>query len=335
MTNNSTSVSQPTTQSSSEDALSQVLNAMRISGSLLLDEKYKMPWAVSVPSSDSLNALLKLDGNTRIAAFHLVKHGHINIKFDSGEEQRVNAGEMVVCFSGLEHTLYEGNEQRIVPFQELMGGDNTVFEPDEVDDASCTSLVCGVFLLHDTLLNPLLAALPSILKFNIDSPAKSPRVYGVVNLLIQEFETVSSGNSYVIQRYLEILCAEVIRLHVSRIPQKSMGWLAALKDPIVGRAIEVIHAQPGNNWSVKSLADEVTISPSRFAARFSATLGESPMIYVTKWRMVIASQMLERNQRSIDQIANEVGYESMAAFSRAFKRHVGCPPAIWRARVSS
>lgn len=334
MPKNKQNISQPSNNPSSEDALSQVLNAMRISGSLLLDEKYKMPWAVSVPSTDSLNALLELDGKTRIAAFHLVKHGHINITLSNGEEQRVNAGEMVVCFSGLEHTLYEGDTQRIIPFQEIMGGNNVAFKPNEADEASCTSLICGVFLLHDTLLNPLLAALPSILKFSIDNPKKYPRVHGVVNLLIQEFEAVSSGNSYVVQRYLEILCAEVIRLHVNRLPQKSIGWLAALKDPIVGRAIEVIHAQPGNNWSVKSLADEVTISPSRFAARFSATLGESPMIYVTKWRMVIASQMLERNQRSIDQIANDVGYESMAAFSRAFKRHVGCPPAIWRARVS-
>jgi len=111
-----------------------------------------------------------------------------------------------------------------------------------------------------------------------------------------------------------------------------IGWFSALKDPLIGRAIEIIHAQPGFKWSVKNLAERVTISPSRFAARFSETLGEPPMVYITKWRMYIASQMLDENQHSIDQIANDVGYESMAAFSRAFKKHVGLPPATWRSR---
>jgi transcriptional regulator GlxA family with amidase domain len=114
--------------------------------------------------------------------------------------------------------------------------------------------------------------------------------------------------------------------------EQSTGWFSALKDPVIGRAIEIIHAEPGYKWSVKTLADKVTISPSRFAARFSETLGESPMIYITKWRMYVASQMLDANQQSIDQIASEVGYESMAAFSRAFKRHIGLPPATWRSR---
>lgn len=153
-------------------------------------------------------------------------------------------------------------------------------------------------------------------------------------LLVQEFQHQAVGNSYVVQRYLEVLCVEAIRAHVDALPEQSTGWLSALKDPMIGRAIEIIHAQPGYNWSVKSLAQEVTISPSRFAARFSATLGEPPMVYVTKWRMYVASQMLEKNQHSIEQIANRVGYESLAAFSRAFKRHVGLPPAAWRSRES-
>ena len=316
-----------------QDALSQVLDSMRISGNLLLSERYQSPWAVTVPDSNHLNQLLKFENKTRIAAFHLVESGRINLKLESGEEEQVNAGEMVICFTGLSHTLYQGSGSIIVPFPEMMDGDNNIFAPDENEEASCTSLICGIFLLHDTLLNPLFAALPTTLKFSVNDPSNYPRIHGVVELLIHEFEKKSAGNNYVVQRYLEILCAEAIRVHVNQLPKESKGWFSALKDPVVGRAIEMIHAQPGNNWSVKSLAGEVTISPSRFAARFSATLGEPPMIYVTKWRMFIASQMLQEKEQSIDQIASEVGYENLAAFSRAFKRHVGFPPATWRARL--
>ena len=240
---------------------------------------------------------------------------------------------MAVCFSGLGHTLSQGEGSQTITFQEVMSGGNHIFEPDDEysQQSLCTSLICGVFLLHDALLNPLLAALPNVLKVSVNHQSKYPRLYGVVKLMEQEFQPQTMGNSFVLQRYLEILCAEAIRTHVDNLPEQSKGWLSALKDPVIGRAIEIIHAQPGYKWSVKNLADKVTISPSRFAARFSETLGESPMIYITKWRMYIASQMLDDNQFSIDQIASEVGYESMAAFSRAFKRHVGLPPATWRA----
>ncbi len=320
-------------KSSPNDPLSQVLNSMRISGSLLLKEKYQIPWAVSVPNSKSLSPFFETNSNTRIAAFHVVERGHITITLENGENTLVEAGEMAVCFSGMGHTLSQGKGSKTITFAEVMSGGNHIFEPNDKSAGKppCTSLICGVFLLHDALLNPLLAALPNVLKFSVNNPDEYSRLYGVVKLMKQEFQPQTVGNSFVLQRYLEILCAEAIRAHVDSLPEHSTGWLSALKDPVIGRAIEIIHAQPGYKWSVKTLADKVTISPSRFAARFSETLGESPMIYITKWRMYIASQMLDDNQFSIDQIASEVGYESMAAFSRAFKRHVGLPPATWRA----
>ena len=121
-------------------------------------------------------------------------------------------------------------------------------------------------------------------------------------------------------------------MHLENLPDHSTGWLSALKDPLIGRTIEAIHQQPGHHWSVKGLAEIVAMSPSRFAARFAQTLGESPMAYVTRWRMYIASRMLENLKNPVEHIANTVGYESLAAFSRAFKRHAGLPPATWRAQ---
>ena len=317
--------------STSSDTLSQILNAMRISGSVLLKEHYKTPWAVAVPDSDTLNTLLNTTHHVRIAAFHLVEQGAITIQLNQGEDMRVEAGEMVVCFSGQGHMLYQGSKKNVLNFQDIMAGSRNIFRPDEHQQTPYTSLVCGVFLLQDTLLNPLLATLPNILKLNVTEPHDYPHLYGIVNLLKQEFNHQTIGNSYVIQRYLEILCAETIRTYVNSLPEHTTGWFAALKDPIISRAIEMIHTKPSYHWSVKNLAKKVSLSPSRFAARFSAILNESPMNYVAKWRMSIASRMLEKNQRSIEQIATDVGYESLAAFSRAFKRHVGLPPAAWRA----
>ena len=272
---------QPISVTQPEDVLSHVLNTMRISGSLLLKEKYQTPWGVTVPDSGALNTLLRTAKDIRIAAFHLVEQGGIYIKLDNDEEVWVEAGEMVVCFSGKGHILYQGSCQKTASFQEIMSGSENIFEPKS-ELTPCTSLICGVFMLQDTALNPLLTTLPSALKISVTNPTEFPRLYGVVNLLVQEFQHQSIGNSYVIQRYLEILCVEAIRAHLENLPKDSTGWLSALKDPLIGQTIEAIHTHPGHYWSVKHLAESVAMSPSRFAARFAETLGEPPMAYVTR-----------------------------------------------------
>ncbi len=323
--------SKPISTLESSDALSQILNSIGISGCLLLKEEYCSPWAVSVPQSSQLNILLNTSKNIRVATFHLVERGQIHLKFDDDNDYLIEAGEMVVCFSGLGHILYQGKSQIITSFQDIMAGTDNIFKPDKNKKESSTSLVCGVFLLHDTRLNPLLAALPQILKLNVTKPSDYPRLNGVINLMVQEFKNQTVGNSYVIERYLEILCAETIRAYVDSLPEQATGWLSALKDPIIGRTIEAIHLNPKFNWTVKALAQTVAMSPSRFAARFVATVGEPPMNYVTKWRMYTAGKELKsKRSDSIDQIAHDVGYKSMASFSRAFKRHMGLSPAAWR-----
>lgn len=312
------------------DALSQILSSIGISGSLLLQEEYCSPWAVSVPHFKQLNTLLNTTDDIRVVTFHLVERGYIHIKFDNGDVQMVEAGEMVVCFSGLGHTLYQGSSQKLMPFQDIMAGMENIFKPDAEKKQLSTSLVCGVFLLHDTLLNPLLAALPHLLKLSVVNANDFPRLNGVINLMVQEFKYQSAGNQFVMERYLEILCAETIRAYLDSLPQQATGWLAALKDPIIGRTIEIIHAQPGHPWTVKKLASEVAISPSRLAARFVATAGEPPKAYLTKWRIFIACRQLKDQRKNIADIAHEVGYENLASFNRAFKRHIGRPPASWR-----
>jgi len=312
------------------DPLSQILNSIGISGSLLLKEEYCSPWAVAIPHSRQLNTLLNTTSYIHVATFHLVERGQIYIKLDNDDVLLIQAGEMVVCFSGQGHTLYQGTSRTVIPFPDILAGQENIFKPDETKQQESTSLVCGVFLMHNTLLNPLLATLPQTLKLSISNADDFSRLSGVIKLLLQEFNYQSVGNSYIIERYLEILCVETIRAHVDSLPEQATGWLSALKDPVIGHIIELIHAKPGHPWTVKKLASEVAMSPSRLAARFVAIVGESPMAYVTKWRMFVACQQLKIKHKNIAQIANNVGYESLASFSRAFKRHLGLSPAAWR-----
>ncbi|MFK5983964.1 MAG: AraC family transcriptional regulator [Pseudomonadota bacterium] len=329
MLNKNTHFSKPLKIQYTEDALSQILNSIGISGSLLLKEEYCASWAVSVPSSNRLNTLLKTSTGIRVATFHMVERGQIHIKLDDGEELLIDEGEMIVCFSGQGHTLYQGKPHTATPFQEILAGAENIYKPEEHMRDSSTSLICGIFLLHDTKLNPLIATLPATLKLKINSSNEHPRIYGVINLILNEFIIAAGSNNFVIERYLEILCAEIIRTHIDTLPEQTTGWLSALKDPIIGHVLEEIHLDPAENWSVKTLAQKVAMSPSRFAARFVETVGEPPMIYITKWRIYIASRYLKENN-SIEQIASDVGYESISSFGRAFKRHMGISPAAWR-----
>lgn len=325
---------------SKNDCLSDVLRSMRISGSLLLGEAYTTPWAISIPSADRLGALLRVSAGVRVVAFHFVERGQVEIALQGGDEAGgnetvVQAGEIAICFAGAAHQISQGSNPRVVPVETLLTGGENAFRPSEQNRTRCTSLLCGVFLLHDTYLNPLFAALPPLLHASLSRPSGFHNLTGVVELMAQEMSRRSFGSGYVIERLLELLCAEAVRSHIETIPQQAVGWLRGLRDPVVGRAITMIHSQPGESWSVERLAQGVVMSPSRFAARFAAALGESPMAYVAKWRMNVAGRLLDGTQQGVGEIAAEVGYESLAAFNRAFKRHVGVPPAAWRARERS
>jgi AraC family transcriptional regulator, alkane utilization regulator len=128
--------------------------------------------------------------------------------------------------------------------------------------------------------------------------------------------------------FLEFLCVEVVRCFVAA--NSDRGWLSSLQDPIVSKAIALMHAQPQINWTIEHLAIAVSLSSSRFAARFSAALQESPMAYLAKWRMNLASRLLIHMPQGVEEIAYAVGYTSLSAFSRAFKKHLGLSPVAWR-----
>lgn len=314
------------------EPLSDALSAMRISGSVLIDEDYAPPWGVDIPNAGRLRTVMKLGNGIRVVAFHFVKRGYIEVTAEGCDPVTVAAGEMLICFGGLPHRVSQGAAAKTVSAEALLTGGINPFQPDAGNMARGTSLMCGVFMLRHVELNPLFSSLPTLLHASAKRAGAIHNLPGVLAWMAQEAEQRTPGSAYVVERLLELLCAEALRAHLETASLQS-GWLFGIKDPVVGRAIAMIHSRPGENWSVKRLAQGVAMSPSRFAARFSAAIGDSPMAYVTKWRMNVAGRLLDESGLGISEIAADVGYENVAAFSRTFKRHVGMPPAAWRVRV--
>jgi len=249
---------------------------------------------------------------------------------ENGTEHLLKAGEMAICFGGSAHRLFQGDSAKTQSIESLLAGGSNIHRPGLEINAGDTALLCGVFMLSHTEFNPLVAALPSMMLSNLSRPGELHNLSGVARLMAEEIDRSSFGGDYIVERLLEVLCAEAIRAYIETVPQRETGWLRGIKDPVVGRAIAAVHSCPDMDWSVQRMAQGVAMSPSRFAARFSECVGDSPMAYVTKWRMNIACRELASTQKRVDQIAVEVGYESLAAFSRAFKKHVNVSPAMWR-----
>ena len=330
MTDTTEYIAETTISKEINTVFSETLAFLKISGSLLLNEDYASPWAISVPDKKELAENLNKK-NVHIAAFHLVQRGYIEIELKSGNKELVREGEMVICFGGSEHTLFQGASMPARSFQDIMQGGPNTFEPTEDNYAQSTSLICGIFILHDTMLNPLFEALPPLLKINAKQENhSSSATANIIHLLLKEISHQSLVHDYMIERYLELLCAKSIHAYIDTVPTGETGWLQAIKDPKIAQVISAIHAKPAYLWSVKELAKLVSLSPSRFAARFTQIMDASPMMYVTRWRMYLASRLLNDTRLGIDLISSQVGYENVAAFSRAFKRNIGSAPGVWR-----
>jgi len=314
------------------DVIDDIMRSLRITGSVLLREAYVSPWSIKIPNEKALGALLGCKSSVRVIAFHLVEYGHCTLQTDAGEPLTMQAGEIAICFGGLSHHVYVGQKDDELDLGFLLRGLNPK-DPKTLRQPAATSLLCGAFMLHDTTLNPMLDALPSILQLPLTRGGEIHNLSGAARLMAHELDRRKGSGSYIIDRLLEVICAEAVRAHAESTLHQDANWFKGMHDTAIVKALSAIHRQPGNAWTVKKLAACAAMSPSRFAARFSESVGESPMAYVTKWRINVACRKLTSSMNGVDQVASEVGYESVAAFNRAFKKHVGVPPAAWRSRA--
>jgi AraC-like DNA-binding protein len=189
-------------------------------------------------------------------------------------------------------------------------------------------VACGFLGCDLRPFNPLIATLPRLL--HLPAASDGAWISQVMLQAVNASQNKRPGGEAVLERISEMMFVDAVRRHVERLPEEGTGWLAGLRDRYVGRALALIHDHPSRAWTIDALADEIALSRSAFHERFVRLIGQPPMQYLTQWRMQVAANLLRQSHAPIAAIALDVGYESEAAFTRAFKRQVGAPPGAWR-----
>lgn len=269
----------------------------------------------------------------RFIALHVVIAGECWVRHASRNWFCVPQGHAVVFAQGDPHELADQCGRPTAPFAAMLGGRSLLdlrHERFELGTGHDVSLLCGFLGCNKRAFNPLCSALPPLFTVELDDRAAALLRYAA-NRALEECPGADSLRT----RIAELLFVEILRLYMQSLPDDATGWLAGLRDPLVGRALRVLHEHPYRHWTVDELAAAIGSSRSVLAERFRGVLKEPPMRYLTRLRMQLAARRLEKSQDSIARVAEEAGYHSSAAFQRAFKRCFGEPPATWRRHAAA
>jgi AraC-like DNA-binding protein len=312
------------------DVLSDVLRSIRLEGALFLNGDMHAPWCFKVPKGRDMAQLLK-PGAQRLAICHLVLQGECWAQVEGGEPIRVHSGEVIAVPHGDSHLLGSGLHQAAVDVAHVVNPRAPELERIRYGgNGERTVLVCSWFAYEGDAPNPVMANIPRLFTTPLRSRPAGPWIEQSVNFVLTDAASRTPGSEMVAAKVAEVLFAEVLRGYIESMPANNPGWLAGLRDPHVSRCLALMHNEPARNWTVDALAQETHISRSVLADRFAELVGVPPMQYLTRWRMILAAGMLRKDQCNLARIAEGVGYESEAAFNRAFKREYGVPPGAWR-----
>jgi AraC-like DNA-binding protein len=301
---------------------------LRIAGAVLLHERYAPGAAIAVPDEPALRVLMGHGPHVKVAPFHLVLKGSFDLESSTGKRSTLQRNDVAVCLDGGAHELCFGKSRSSVPLSEVLAGRARLPNPNSSD---ATELICGVFAMRSLPLNPLLAALPPILRCRTQGDGVAPFMAMASQMLQAEMTTPArAGTVFTRARLLEIFFAEAIRAYQSG-EVLPVGWFQGLSDARIAAALTAFHQEPAKEWSVERLAARSSLSASRFAARFREALGLAAMEYVARWRIHMASRLLEDSENTLDAIAHATGYGGGAALGKAFKDRVGSSPGTWRA----
>lgn len=311
----------------SPDILSEVLQAVRLRGAVFYRVEAAAPWVALSPPAREIAARV-MPGVGHVMEFHLVVAGECWTGLAGGVPERAAAGDVVVFPQGDSHIFRSAPDLPAPPpnLPPEAGTGLPLVLRVGAPGQSGARFVCGYLGCDAAPFNPLLAALPRMLRI----PAGEGPLGELFRLAVADSATPRPGGEALRARLAELMFVEVVRRHLGSLPPGAQGWLGGLRDPQVGRALALLHARPARRWSLELLAREVGLSRSPLQARFAALVGHPPMRYLTRWRLQVAAGRLAQGGDKIASIALEVGYESEAAFNRAFKRLTGLPPAAWR-----
>jgi AraC-like DNA-binding protein len=302
--------------------IGETLRHVQMSGIFYCPSELSEPWGLALPPMPNC------------VWFHFITSGRCTVDVD-GERTTCRAGDLVVIPHGTGHRAW-GTDDAPTPL---------VYDlpHDEVSEQYAilrhggggdeTNVVCGGIRFDHPSAQHLVQSLPALIHIEASRSPRTDWINATLDLMAEEVRHVRPGNDAVVSRLCDILVIQAIRTWIERDPAAQTGWLGALHDAQIGKAIAGIHARPEADWTVASLADEVAMSRSAFAARFTALVGEPAMRYVARWRMNVAADLLRRTDDNVATIAAKVGYDSEAAFSRAFKRIIGVSPKAARVPI--
>jgi AraC-like DNA-binding protein len=311
------------------DPLLEILKVVRLRSALFFNAEMSAPWCLHEPGSDVIGRSLNVSSG-HLILFHLVLQGTAFSRTADGSEEILNADDIVVIPHGDVHTLGNGWPEKPVDAVTTFAGNlkDGLKLVKFGGGGEVTKLVCGYMVVDRALSEVFLAGLPRMMKVRgTDGPSGEWLKNSIVFSVGQDG---SAASNLVISKLSEVLFIETLRRYISALPDEVTGWLAGARDPFVGKILALIHSQPEKDWSVPELARSVGLSRTRLAERFNHFMDDSPMSYLTKWRLKLGADLLESTGRSISDISAAVGYGSEATFNRAFKRGYALPPAQYR-----
>jgi AraC-like DNA-binding protein len=300
------------------DPLSEVLQDLRLIGVGYGRCELTRPWGIELPPQSA-------------ARFHFVAEGDCWLRPPTGEWIPLHAGDVVLIPRGTGHALADtarGRTKSIdkLPLEEI--GDRA-YRLRAGGRGARTLLCCCSVSFEEPALHPLLELMPPALLVH-GAGNDDPTLPLLLDTMASELSQQRIGAATVMTRLADVVIAKIIRAWVEGRRDATTGWLGAIRDPKIGRALAAIHRRPGHHWSVEALADVAQTSRSMFFQRFTSVVGVTPARYLARWRMHLASVWLRRDRTTVAEVAGRLGYDSEASFSRAFKRAAGVPPSTLR-----
>ena len=313
------------------DALSDVLRIVRLTGAVFLDAEFTAPWCIGEPSGVEV-CVEQMPNAQHVVIYHLVIEGRCEASVPGGPAVTAHGGDLIIIPAGESHSLGSDLARPAVP------GGRLVIQrgPDEVPQVryggggEVTRMVCGYLACDSALFDTVLAALPRIMLVNMREGPGAQWLTSSIRFSLTEATGQRAGAGTVLAKLSELMFVEAIRRHIESLPPEQTGWLSGLRDRFVGKTLALIHSKPAHPWTVEELANTVGLSRSALADRFTGLVGVPPMQYLTRWRLQLAANLLRSGNRNVASVAADVGYDSEAAFNRAFKRELGTTPAAWR-----
>jgi AraC-like DNA-binding protein len=323
------------------DPLSAILSAVRLTGAVFLDMELRAHWSYLTAPARDIAAVLMPDAD-HVMPYHLVTAGTCYARLPGEDAVELRAGDLILFPGGDRHVLSTANEPASGPkliditgalLDNILKRGNTAAPEQGADPAA--RIVCGFLSCDRRLAEPILLSLPRLLRISLRDGGIAAWVQSSIRYSVAQSASSRPGSAVMLARLSEVLFAEAIRHYMDELPPGKSGWLAGLRDRYVGRALSLLHEQAAYPWTVDELAARVGLSRSALTERFNALIGAPPMQYLTRWRTSLAATQLRESDASIIRIATDVGYESEAAFNRAFKREFGLPPATWRRQAAN